>query len=87
MRRRAGCPLRRRVLVVEDDPLIREFVVDALREEAFTCSSRWRRGACLLQAAVAEVLITDIRLPGKIDGWQIAKRCREHHPELRYRWS
>ncbi|MFK4500282.1 DNA-binding NtrC family response regulator [Bradyrhizobium japonicum] len=36
---------------------------------------------------VAEVLITDIRLPGKIDGWQIAKRCREHHPELRYRWS
>jgi CheY-like chemotaxis protein len=28
------------------------------------------------------VLITDIQLPGKIDGWQIAERCREHDPDL-----
>jgi CheY-like chemotaxis protein len=34
-----------------------------------------RRGA-------ADVLVTDIRLPGKIDGWQIAERYREHAPEL-----
>jgi ferritin-like metal-binding protein YciE len=31
---------------------------------------------------VADVLVTDIRLPGRIDGWQIAERCREHDPEL-----
>ena len=30
----------------------------------------------------ADVLVTDVVLPGGIDGWQIAKRCREHHPEL-----
>jgi DNA-binding NtrC family response regulator len=30
----------------------------------------------------ADVLITDIRLPGKVDGWQIAERCREHDPSL-----
>ncbi len=51
--------------------------VPADGDEALACCKR----------RVAEVLITDIRLPGKIDGWQIAKRCREHHPELRYRWS
>lgn len=28
------------------------------------------------------MLITDIRLPGKVDGWEIAERCREHDPEL-----
>ena len=31
---------------------------------------------------VADVLVTDIRLPGRIDGWQIAERCREHDPGL-----
>jgi DNA-binding NtrC family response regulator len=29
-----------------------------------------------------DVLVTDIRLPGKVDCWQIAERCREHNPEL-----
>jgi len=28
------------------------------------------------------VLVTDIMLPGKVDGWQIAERCRERDPEL-----
>jgi DNA-binding NtrC family response regulator len=31
---------------------------------------------------IADVLVTDIRLPGKVDGWQIAERCREHDPNL-----
>jgi CheY-like chemotaxis protein len=30
----------------------------------------------------ADVLVTDIQLPGKIDGWQIAECCREHNPAL-----
>jgi hypothetical protein len=28
------------------------------------------------------VLVTDIKLPGSVDGWQIAERCRETNPEL-----
>ena len=31
---------------------------------------------------VADVLVTDVKLPGNIDGWQIAERCRESDPEL-----
>lgn len=35
---------------------------------------------CRRQAA--DVLLTDIRLPGKVNGWQIAERCRQHDPDL-----
>ena len=31
---------------------------------------------------VADVLVTDVRLPGQVDGWQIAERCREQDPGL-----
>lgn len=73
-----------RILVVEDDPLVREFVVEALREQGFEVIHA-RDGAEALEwcrRLVADVLVTDVRLPGKVDGWQIAERCREHDPDL-----
>lgn len=27
-------------------------------------------------------MVTDVGLPGKIDGWQITKHCRRHNPKL-----
>jgi DNA-binding response OmpR family regulator len=73
-----------RVLVVEDDPLIREFVVEALREEGFDVihAADGEQALAWCGRRAADVLVTDVRLPGKVDGWQIAERCREHHPEL-----
>lgn len=62
-----------RVLVVEDDPLIREFVVEALREAGYQVVHA-RTGEEALdwcRRQFADVLITDVMLPGKIDGWQI----------------
>ena len=73
-----------RILVVEDDPLIREFTVEALREEGHdvihASTGEEALAWCMRQAA--DVLVTDITLPGKVDGWQIAERCREHDPGL-----
>lgn len=73
-----------RVLIVEDDPLIREFTVDALREEGFEVfqASDGEEALAWCKQRIADVLVTDIRLPGKIDGWQIAESCREHDPDL-----
>ena len=73
-----------RVLVVEDDPLIREFVVEALREAGYHVvhASTGEEAMAWCKRRFADVLITDIQLPGKIDGWQIAEHCREHDPEL-----
>ena len=67
-----------RILVVED-PLIREFVVAALREEGYVVihASNGEEALAWCERQAADVLITDIRLPGQIDGWQIAERCRE----------
>jgi len=72
------------VLLVEDDPLIREFVVEALREAGYHVihASTGEEALAWCRRHVAEVLVTDVRLPGKIDGWQIAERCREADPEL-----
>lgn len=73
-----------RILVVEDDPLIREFVVECLREEGFyvihAADGEQALSWCGRQAA--DVLVTDVKLPGGIDGWEIAERCREQHPDL-----
>jgi len=73
-----------KILVVEDDPLIRELVVEALREEGYHVihASTGDEALAWCNRQVADVLVTDIMLPGKVDGWQIAERCREHDPEL-----
>lgn len=73
-----------RILVVEDDPLIREFIVEALRQEGYDVihAANGEEALAWCRQQVADVLVTDIQLPGKIDGWQIAECCREHDPEL-----
>jgi DNA-binding NtrC family response regulator len=73
-----------RILLVEDDPLVRELVVEALREEGHevTHAANGEQALVWCKRQIADVLITDIRLPGEVDGWQIAERCREHDPEL-----
>jgi len=72
------------VLLVEDDPLIREFVVEALRDAGYHVihASTGEEALEWCKRHVADVLVTDVRLPGQVDGWQIAERCREHDPEL-----
>jgi len=73
-----------RILVVEDDSLIREFVVEALREQGFEVihASDGEEALEWCKRQVADVLVTDVRLSGEVDGWQIAERCREHDPGL-----
>ncbi|MGY8637045.1 response regulator [Bradyrhizobium sp. 14AA] len=73
-----------RVLVVEDDPLVREFVVETLREAGYEVihASTGEEALAWCKRQVADVLVTDVRLPGTIDGWQIAERCRENDPGL-----
>ncbi|MHC2337908.1 DNA-binding response OmpR family regulator [Bradyrhizobium sp. USDA 4454] len=73
-----------RVLLVEDDPLIREFVVEALREAGLEVihASNGREALAWQDRQAVDVLVTDIKLPGPIDGWQIAEGFRLHDPLL-----
>lgn len=73
-----------RILVVEDDPLILEFASEALREAGYevttACDGHQALNQC--RQRTADLLVTDIRLPGDISGWEIAEECRKHDPDL-----
>jgi CheY-like chemotaxis protein len=74
---------RLRVLLVEDDPTTREITMTALRKAGLDVQEA-RSGEEALHWLMdpPDVLFTDIRLPGGIDGWQIAERFRAIEPKL-----
>ncbi|MXO71590.1 PAS domain-containing sensor histidine kinase [Alteraurantiacibacter buctensis] len=76
----------RRVLVIDDEPLIRMLVVESLEEAGFTCleAGDGPNGLAVLeQNKDIEVLVTDVGLPGGLNGRQVADRARELYPELK----
>ncbi len=73
-----------RVLVVEDEELIREIVVDAFQDAGFEVieAATGEDALSHCQDRKADVLFTDIRLPGQVDGWEVAERCRKLRPAI-----
>ena len=73
-----------RVLLVEDEPFISEWVAESLTEAGFAVLAVSNAAEALqhLQAAPLDVLFTDINLPGDMDGMALAKRARELLPDL-----
>jgi CheY-like chemotaxis protein len=73
-----------RVVVIEDDPLVRAFAVVVLEDEGFEVieAESAEEGLERCRDTLPDVLFTDIRLPGPLSGWDIAERCRESHPEI-----
>jgi CheY-like chemotaxis protein len=79
----AGADLMK-VLVVEDDPFVREMTVAGLEDAGFEVTEAASGGEALrlLQAGLAvDALLTDIRLPGA-NGWVVARAYRERFPDL-----
>jgi CheY-like chemotaxis protein len=73
-----------RVLLVEDEYLISEWVAESLSEQGFTvCTATNGMDAlkCLASARV-DILFTDINLAGGMDGTVLARRARELLPDL-----
>ena len=71
------------ILVVEDDPLIRTVVEEALDGGGFkpAIAVSGEEAVSLLRGQNKyRALVTDIHLPGTIDGWEIAKQAREIDP-------
>jgi len=71
------------LLLVEDGPLTLLSTRAALEEEGYQVVAV-RHGAVALQALAQPFggLITDIRLPGPLDGWQIAREARTRWPDI-----
>lgn len=73
-----------RILLVEDDTLVREAVADDLREvglEVIEAASGDEALAHCGRPDVA-VLVTDIRMPGRTNGWDLAETCRRLSPGM-----
>jgi CheY-like chemotaxis protein len=73
-----------KVLVVEDDPFVREMAVAGLEDAGYEFIEAGSGGEALelLQAGiVVDALLTDVRLPGA-NGWAVAWAYRERFPDL-----
>ncbi len=73
-----------RVLLVEDEYLISQWVAESLAEQGFavyTATNGMDALKCLASVPV-DILFTDINLAGGMDGTMLARRARELLPDL-----
>jgi CheY-like chemotaxis protein len=78
---------RGRVLVVEDEVLIRSFVADELREgglqviEAATADEAW---AFLESGEKIDLVFSDVHMPGSMNGLDLARHVKAKYPHIRF---
>lgn len=73
----------RPVLLVEDEPLIRELMEDELAGAGFLPISALTGADALAEMHNVPgflALVTDLRLPGIINGWQVGGEFRSRYP-------
>ena len=74
-----------RILVVDDEAVVRMLVVDLLRERGHTvqeAEDAFAAMAMVQEGAALDLMITDIGLPGGFDGSTLARRTRLLRPGL-----
>ena len=75
-----------KVLLVEDEMLVRELAFEDLSDaghDVTTAGSGDEALTLLRGGAAFDVLFTDIRMPGEVDGWQLASEAKELIPGLK----
>ena len=73
------------ILVVEDDVLIRMGLVDYLTGRGFStleASDAAEAVATLAKPTHVDVVVTDVVMPGRMSGYELARWIRQHRPEL-----
>ncbi|HEY7700050.1 MAG TPA: response regulator [Vicinamibacteria bacterium] len=77
---RSGASIEKDVLVVDDEPMVRDFVAKVLTRNGFACRTASDAGEAVASAMdrAPSLVVTDVRMPGKDGGWLLS--------ELRKRW-
>ena len=73
------------ILVVEDDGEVRDTISAMLAETGFrveTAATAWEAIA-MIDEKPFDMVVVDIRLPGGLDGLQMAQHARLRHPALK----
>lgn len=74
-----------RILLVEDEPDIRSIMADTLGDAGFDVTATCTGDEAAILMADSDrfdVLLTDITMPGQIDGIGLAEHARQVHPDL-----
>jgi CheY-like chemotaxis protein len=74
------------ILVVEDEWLVRDVAVQALRDAGWQVieASTAEDAIALMRAGHQhiDVVFTDIQLPGRLCGWDVAEQCRAKRADI-----
>jgi two-component system, response regulator PdtaR len=75
------------ILVVEDEPILRVFIADQLRDQGYVVvevETHEKAIALLSEATRAPIraVFTDIELPGMLSGWDVADAFRKACPHI-----
>ncbi len=74
------------ILLVEDEFLIRLILAEELTENGFTVreAENGDEASALIEtnSDAFTLLVTDIHMPGKLDGIEVARRMRERRPDI-----
>jgi len=72
------------ILVVEDEFFLQADLELALAAAGFATDVAWsgEEALGLLMAKHHDALVTDVKLAGLLDGWEVAKRIREKDPSF-----
>jgi len=74
-----------RVMVVEDEFLIRMLICDHLRDAGFTVVEALNGDEAidmLSAGAFVDLVYTDVRMPGRADGMEVLRFIKQTRPEL-----
>ena len=72
------------ILVVEDDPLVRNMIVWELQDAGYVVieATTGETALARLREGCIDLLFTDIRLSEGLDGWSVAEEARSLYPGL-----
>ena len=74
------------VLLVEDEPTVRMVMADVLRDNGYTvmeANTGYHALRQIRSSARIDLLLSDVGLPGGMNGRQLADAAREHRPHLK----
>ena len=78
-------PGTRRIVVVEDEVLIRALIAEELRLEGFSVIEADRADDALTYikaGAQVDLVFSDIQTPGSLNGLQLAETLRDKYPDI-----
>jgi two-component system cell cycle response regulator CpdR len=74
----------RSLLLVEDEPTIREMLAEALRDAGHdvVVAASAAQAIDIMGSRHFVAIISDIRLGGRVTGWDVVRCARTHSPEI-----